>query len=177
MSKSNKSVSLDQSHTLMAVLSQNVDWKAIPSDVAQALIDDPKGTGAKFTEFLKNAPQTPVQAKPSFDGNVKLVQTVSQEKGGVVTLQEMLDDAARFGSLKGAYDYYLEDESRIPAEWKGKVIFFPETEFLDGSDRYVRYLRVDGSCCDWNCGRVSEHMASYCFVAVPASTPWVIVSP
>ena len=171
MSKSKKPTSLKQSHAIMAVLSQNVDWSTIPSDVTQALIDDPKGTGAKFTEFLKNAPQTPVQAKPSFDGNVKLVQTVSQEKGGVVTLQEMLDDAARFGSLKGAYDYYLEDESRIPAEWKGKVIFFPETEFLDGSRRYVRSLIAGGSGCHWDYYWVSDRVNSRYFVAVPASIP------
>lgn len=171
MSQSNKPVSLKQSHALMAVLSQNVNWDAIPSDAVQALIDDPKGTGAKFAEFLQNTPQSPAQAKPGFDGNVRLVHTVKQEKGGVVTLQEMLDDAVRFGTLKGAYEYYRQDESRIPDEWRGKAIFFPETEFLDGVHRYVRYVYVDISCCLWNHHWVDCQVCSSYVVLVPASIP------
>jgi hypothetical protein len=171
MSKSKKSVSLKQSHALMAVIGQNADWNAILNDAAQALIDDPIGTGAKFVEFVNNLSQTPVQAKPGFDGNVKLVQTPKQSKGGIVTLQEMLDDAARFGTLKGAYDYYREDESRIPAEWKGKIVFFPETEFLGGGRQCVRYLDWDGSCWLWGYDWVSSRVDSDSFVAVSASIP------
>lgn len=47
-----KMVGLRQSHALMGVLAANVDWGIIQSDVGQAIIDDPVGSGREFTRFL-----------------------------------------------------------------------------------------------------------------------------
>ncbi|MFH0814950.1 MAG: hypothetical protein V1902_02655 [Candidatus Falkowbacteria bacterium] len=52
-----KSVALEQSHALMAVLAQNVDWSQLDADTIQAIIMAPRESGAQFTAFLRNRGQ------------------------------------------------------------------------------------------------------------------------
>jgi len=49
-----KSVSIDQSHAVIQVLANNVDWPSLDSDVLQEIIRNPKTPGKQFTQFLKN---------------------------------------------------------------------------------------------------------------------------
>lgn len=50
-----KSVSTDQSHSVMAILATNVDWDALDPDVLQEeVIKKPREAGAQFTIFLRN---------------------------------------------------------------------------------------------------------------------------
>lgn len=48
-----KVIGIEQSHALLAILAQNVDWSAIEAQTAQAIILDPKGAGANFTKFIQ----------------------------------------------------------------------------------------------------------------------------
>ena len=50
-------ISTDQSHQVISTLTANTDWSKVDFDVARLqdlVIRDPKGAGARFTEFLKN---------------------------------------------------------------------------------------------------------------------------
>lgn len=50
-----KSVTIDQSHEIIAILQTNVDWKDLDGDVLQEqIIRRPKQAGEQFTAFLKN---------------------------------------------------------------------------------------------------------------------------
>lgn len=49
-----KPITIGQSHNLVSVLVNNVDWNELDSDVAQRIIENPKDSGARFTAFLKN---------------------------------------------------------------------------------------------------------------------------
>jgi hypothetical protein len=50
-----KSVSIDQSHSVIQALANNVDWDALDGDVLQEqIIKNPKEAGKQFTAFLKN---------------------------------------------------------------------------------------------------------------------------
>jgi hypothetical protein len=48
-----KVIGIEQSHALLAIFAQNVDWSAIEAQTAQAIILDPKSAGANFTKFLQ----------------------------------------------------------------------------------------------------------------------------
>ncbi|MDD5251291.1 MAG: hypothetical protein PHT12_01485 [Patescibacteria group bacterium] len=157
-----KPVGLKQSHTIMGVLAQNADWGSIPSEVGQAIIDDPIGSGARFTAFLR-------KENPWAVPTACLVQTPVQAGGGTVTLREMLDDAKRYGCLRGAYDFYRQNPDKIPADWKGKVVFFPETEFASDGSACVRFVCWDGQGWYWHYGWHNGRVDSNGFVAVPAS--------
>ncbi|MBI5254481.1 hypothetical protein HY932_01730 [Candidatus Falkowbacteria bacterium] len=56
-----KAVDVGQSHALMAVLAQNVDWSQLDSDVVQRIIMAPKESGAQFTAFLRNGGRSAVK--------------------------------------------------------------------------------------------------------------------
>lgn len=50
-------ITVDQSHTVMATLATNTNWKDIDFEgcgLQDAIIRDPKGVGERFTNFLKN---------------------------------------------------------------------------------------------------------------------------
>ncbi len=50
-----KSVSIDQSHSVIQVLANNVDWSILDGDMLQEqIIKNPKEAGKQFTAFLKN---------------------------------------------------------------------------------------------------------------------------
>jgi hypothetical protein len=50
-----KSVSIDQSHSVIQTLANNVDWSVLDGDVLQEqVIKNPKEAGKQFTAFLKN---------------------------------------------------------------------------------------------------------------------------
>jgi len=50
-----KPVGRDQSHAIMGILAQNVDWDALDGDALQEhIFKRPKEVGAQFTLFLKN---------------------------------------------------------------------------------------------------------------------------
>lgn len=50
-----KSVTIDQSHALMAVLATNVDWEVLDAEFLQKqIIRNPKKAGKQFTAFLRN---------------------------------------------------------------------------------------------------------------------------
>ena len=50
-----KSISIDQSHSIIQVLTNNVDWSILDGDVLQKkIIDSHKEAGKQFTAFLKN---------------------------------------------------------------------------------------------------------------------------
>ncbi|PIQ91330.1 MAG: hypothetical protein COV70_04135 [Parcubacteria group bacterium CG11_big_fil_rev_8_21_14_0_20_39_22] len=49
-----KSVTIDQSHEVMAKLATNVDWAQLDGDILQKAVKDPKGLGEQFTIFLQN---------------------------------------------------------------------------------------------------------------------------
>lgn len=49
-----KPINIGQSHNVISILQNNVDWSSLNGDVIQQIIDDPKGSGAQFTAFLKN---------------------------------------------------------------------------------------------------------------------------
>lgn len=48
-----KVIGIEQSHALLAILAQNVDWSAIDAQTAQAIIANPKGAGTNFTRFIQ----------------------------------------------------------------------------------------------------------------------------
>jgi len=48
-----KTVSIKQSHELMAKLGTKVDWAAVPSDAAQRVVEDEEA-GMKFCRFIEN---------------------------------------------------------------------------------------------------------------------------
>lgn len=50
-------ITIDQSHTVMATLATNTNWKDIDfggCGLQDAIIRDPKGAGERFANFLKN---------------------------------------------------------------------------------------------------------------------------
>lgn len=50
-----KSVSIDQSHSVIQALANNVDWSILDGDMLQEqIIKNPKEAGKQFTAFLKN---------------------------------------------------------------------------------------------------------------------------
>ncbi len=50
-----KSVSIDQSHSVIQALANNVDWSVLDGDMLQEqIIKNPKEAGKQFTLFLKN---------------------------------------------------------------------------------------------------------------------------
>ena len=50
-----KSVSIDQSHSVIQALANNVDWSVLDGDILQEqIIKNPKEAGKQFTAFLKN---------------------------------------------------------------------------------------------------------------------------
>lgn len=49
-----KSVSIDQSHSVIQALANNVDWSVLDGDILQQIIEKPKKSGREFTMFLKN---------------------------------------------------------------------------------------------------------------------------
>lgn len=50
-----KSVSIDQSHSVIQALANNVDWSVLDGDMLQEqVIKNPKEAGKQFTAFLKN---------------------------------------------------------------------------------------------------------------------------
>ena len=52
---STRTVSIRQSHAVMAILAQNVDWDSLDSGMLQeGIIRDPTGAGRQFTSFLRN---------------------------------------------------------------------------------------------------------------------------
>jgi hypothetical protein len=107
---------------------------------------------------------------PAPSPRVCLVQTPAQAQSRRVSLGEMLDDAKkRCGVLHGTYDFYRQNPEKIPSEWKGKQVFFPETEFGLHGNRCVRCVCWDGSCWNWDVSWVSYEVGSGDFVAVPAS--------
>jgi hypothetical protein len=48
-----KPISIGQSHNLMSVLANNVDWSQIDGEAAQRIINDPRCAGRNFVEFLR----------------------------------------------------------------------------------------------------------------------------
>ncbi|MDO8584964.1 MAG: hypothetical protein Q7R85_02470, partial [bacterium] len=65
----------DQSIQVMAVLGCNAKWDNVLTEVAQRIINNPKGSGEQFTRFLQNGgvciPLTPTtfgsEIKPPFE--------------------------------------------------------------------------------------------------------------
>ncbi len=50
-----KSISIDQSHSIIQVLANNVDWNALDGDLLQEkVIKQPREAGKEFTNFLQN---------------------------------------------------------------------------------------------------------------------------
>jgi len=49
-----KPVSIVQSHNVISVLANNVNWSALDGDILQRIIDNPRWAGENFTTFLKN---------------------------------------------------------------------------------------------------------------------------
>ncbi|MDD2731817.1 MAG: hypothetical protein PHI53_01325 [Candidatus Pacebacteria bacterium] len=69
-----KAVSREQAVAVMAVLMSNVDWDELDGKALQdEVIADPKGSGRRFTQFLKNGAKTatvtsfPLKLAPSFN--------------------------------------------------------------------------------------------------------------
>ncbi len=62
-----KPISIGQSHNLISILANNVDWKTVDGEVAQRIIDDPRGAGARFTAFLQNGARLIVGGTISID--------------------------------------------------------------------------------------------------------------
>ena len=54
MGKSIGSISIDQSHSVIQTLANNVDWRVMDSDILQKIINNPREAGKQFTRFLKN---------------------------------------------------------------------------------------------------------------------------
>ena len=99
-----------------------------------------------------------------------LWQTDYQKAGRTVTLRELLDAAPKAGAAGDRLQRYLDNPETIPAEWKGKYVFFPETEFCDAHDnRCVRFLCWNGGLWDRYGSWVGDAVAAHGFVAVPAS--------
>ena len=48
-----KPVSIGQSHNVISILANNVDWDSLDGDVLQRVINNPREAGANFTTFLK----------------------------------------------------------------------------------------------------------------------------
>lgn len=48
-----KPITIGQSHNLVSVLANNVDWNELDSNVVQQIIENPKEAGARFTALLK----------------------------------------------------------------------------------------------------------------------------
>src|SRR3989338_2331431 len=49
-----KPVIIGQSHNIISVLANNVDWGALDATVLRQIIDNPREAGVQFTAFLKN---------------------------------------------------------------------------------------------------------------------------
>ncbi len=50
-----KSVTIDQSHSVIAILATNVEWETLDVDILQKeIINKPREAGKQFTAFLKN---------------------------------------------------------------------------------------------------------------------------
>ena len=93
---------------------------------------------ASLRRFLRKENPWPLQV-----GVISgLWQTVAQIEGRAVTLQYMLDTAPK--GETHTIDWYLEDQSRIPDEWKGRIVIFRNSEFRDfAGARCAHFL-------DWN---------------------------
>jgi hypothetical protein len=116
------------------------------------------------------------QTKPSAVHVVTISYRFDQLPEGLKLGQAIAAATKEHGAV-GLYALYKSDESLIPEECKdGRVIFFPETEFLDGVYQYVRDLCWNGSCWYWNYDWVGNQVDSSFFVAVPASSPRNLVS-
>lgn len=49
-----KPISIGQSHNLVSILVNNVDWSRIDGEIAQRIINDPRRAGVEFTRFIQN---------------------------------------------------------------------------------------------------------------------------
>lgn len=49
-----KPITIEQSHTAISILANNVDWSSLDTETLQWVINNPKIAGAHFTAFLKN---------------------------------------------------------------------------------------------------------------------------
>lgn len=49
-----KAISIGQSHQVMSVLANNVDWTKLDPEMLQEFIDNPKMAGSMFEKFLKD---------------------------------------------------------------------------------------------------------------------------
>ena len=62
-----KPVELEQSHALIAVLAQNLDWEQLDAETIQAIIMAPREAGVQFTAFLRNGGRLVVGGKLTID--------------------------------------------------------------------------------------------------------------
>lgn len=162
-----KPVGIGQSHALMAAVAANVAWEELDSETVQWFVNDPKGTGRLITQLLRG--ELVVQEKSGLPApRDALWQTPKQAAGGSCTLRELLA-AAPEGETR-TIDWYLEDTSRIPEEWRGRVVFFRNSEFRGGDGgRYVLYLYWGGGRWDRSYRWVGGPVNGHGFLAVPAS--------
>lgn len=72
-----KPVSIGQSHNVMSILANNVDWDALDSDVLQQVVNKPRESGVQFTAFLRNGGRVIV-------GEPKVLQTDRSKPFGPV---------------------------------------------------------------------------------------------
>jgi hypothetical protein len=68
-----KSITIGQSHNVISVLANNVDWDVLDGNVLQEVVNKPREAGAQFTAFLKNGGQVivpkviPIDRSKPFD--------------------------------------------------------------------------------------------------------------
>ncbi|GEM_PF-2750144 len=49
-----KSITIDQSHNLVQILANNIDWESLDNETVQEIISTPHKSGSHLTQFLKN---------------------------------------------------------------------------------------------------------------------------
>ncbi|MFZ0932061.1 MAG: hypothetical protein WAN11_25910 [Syntrophobacteraceae bacterium] len=117
-----KPVKIGQSHNLISVLANNVDWETLDGDMIQRIINNPREAGTAFTAFLKNGARLQISAP----GILKIDRTKTFDPAGFIgegwsiveederslTLYEV-----DLGSVQ--FEHMLKDgESRIKGEEK-----------------------------------------------------------
>jgi hypothetical protein len=118
-----KPVSIDQSHNLISVLANNVNWEALDGDMIQRIINNPQKAGADFTAFLKNAArlQTSLprvikidRAKPFNPAEfIGMGWSIAEEDDRSLELSEVDLSSVRFEQMLETEETWVKGEEKL----------------------------------------------------------------
>jgi len=110
-----KPVSIGQSHNLLSVLANNVNWEELDSDLVQKIIDNPRGSGRQFTAFLLNG------ASMAFSMTIKLTENFDAA-AFVGQGWSVWRGPADGNGLEGEEDKDVREDALVEVDWS-KVLF------------------------------------------------------